>query len=201
MKPKARTLQERLGFGDPELATSAHDWLIQWLDLHALDLLAALYPQHVNLAWKDWYPDKLREQSRKNYAAAGYAAPELPKGEPPKPGIELGTKIWERPVMDRTFTIGFIDLWLSGSLNTELEISRGQWQLGGTNFAVAIEVKPVIRSVGELIRQLRLYQSYLPKGTVLVAASPDDRWSSTLEGQGIRYYRLPAPPGPSSEGG
>jgi hypothetical protein len=55
---------------------------------------------------------------------------------------------------------------------------------------LACEVKPVIRSVGELIRQLRQYESSDWKVAVV---SPDDRFRDIIEKQGFIFIKAPQP--------
>src|ERR1039458_6217497 len=45
MKPKAKTLQERFGFKDDDLAQSKHDEIMLWLDAKIESVVAGLFPQ------------------------------------------------------------------------------------------------------------------------------------------------------------
>lgn len=58
-------------------------------------------------------------------------------------------------------------------------------------FHIAFEVKTAIPNLGELLRQIRLYQHYSRPGTHYVVVSPDDRDSSLLNDQGILLYKCP----------
>lgn len=66
-----------------------------------------------------------------------------------------------------------------------------------SRFALACEVKPVIRSVGELIRQLRQYESWNRPGgrghSRVAVVSPDDRFRSIIESQGFVFIKAPTP--------
>jgi hypothetical protein len=83
--------------------------------------------------------------------------------------------------------------------------------------AYACEVKPVIKSIGELIRQLRQYEGHRfptrskgprderflaadghcyqgygdPVTASVVVVSPDDRFKSIIENQGFRFIKAP----------
>lgn len=57
-------------------------------------------------------------------------------------------------------------------------------------FVMACEVKPTIPSVGELIRQLRHYESRDWKTAVV---SPDDRFRDIIEKQGFLFIKAPKP--------
>lgn len=69
--------------------------------------------------------------------------------------------------------IGFIDVFSCG-------------------FSIAIEIKSKIQSVGELIRQIQFYRTYLSGPTWLVV-SPDDRAKDILTSQGIYFFKYKAP--------
>jgi hypothetical protein len=64
---------------------------------------------------------------------------------------------------------------------------------------VACEVKPVIRSAGELIRQLRQYENYVHRGSryenpaKVAVVSPDDRFRAIIEKQGFIFIKAPQP--------
>ena len=44
MEPKAKTLQERFGFSDPDLKRPEHDEIMVWLDRNILDVARGLFP-------------------------------------------------------------------------------------------------------------------------------------------------------------
>lgn len=55
-----------------------------------------------------------------------------------------------------------------------------------------IEIKPSIRSAGELFRQMNTYSSNAHEGEILCVASPDIRFRSRIEEQGYRFIEVPA---------
>jgi hypothetical protein len=65
----------------------------------------------------------------------------------------------------------------------------GGWAASGGMDDYLFEIKPSIPSVGELIRQIRMYQQYKPGKYIVV--SPDDRFASVLSGQGIEFLKAP----------
>ena len=87
---------------------------------------------------------------------------------------------WQQPCRrDSNFSVidcRGIDLWVG-------TVTR-------VDYALACEVKPVIRSVGELIRQLRQYESREWKVAVV---SPDDRFREIIEKQGFIFIKAPQP--------
>ena len=52
---------------------------------------------------------------------------------------------------------------------------------------IAIEIKTAIPSLGELVRQIRMYQTYLKVKFIIVC--PDDRFAEPLRSQGIHFYK------------
>lgn len=54
-------------------------------------------------------------------------------------------------------------------------------------FAIAVEVKAAIPSVGDLVRQIQFYRQYWDKRWIVV--SPDDRFQKVLGDHGILFYQ------------
>ena len=89
-------------------------------------------------------------------------------GHPP---AHKGRIEWEKPVMDGSYIIGFVDLAVNGYLY--------------------FEVKPSIPSLGELIRQIQMYRAYSKTGEKYFVVSPDDRFRKMLESQDIGFVKCP----------
>lgn len=91
-----------------------------------------------------------------------------------------------------SFLVGFIDMKVSMQRNY-VRMENGRWSelpcLSIEEDVFLLEVKPTLPSVGELIRQIRMYQQY-QEGTYIVV-SPDDRFASILSGQGIEFLKAP----------
>lgn len=113
--------------------------------------------------------------------------------------FRVAKKVWEFPIMTgRDFMVGFVDMavmaevvdGLSYDNQKDPEQLPGELSAYGTAYEYLFEVKPSIQSVGELIRQIRMYQQY--KAGRYVVVSPDDRFASTLNGQGIGFLKAPA---------
>lgn len=114
---------------------------------------------------------------------------------PPFPGVKINAKKWEMPIVDKTYTIGFVDMAVSIDMpclawhKTEdvMQIPPDGighlWDTGRLYF----EVKPSIPSVGEVVRQIRMYQTYTNGHWYIV--SPDDRWKNVLADQGIGFVK------------
>ncbi|MHA2265228.1 MAG: hypothetical protein ACXAEN_22770 [Candidatus Thorarchaeota archaeon] len=83
--------------------------------------------------------------------------------------------IWEQPIMSGKYCIGFIDMWIP-------------------DYRICIEVKTEIPSVGELIRQIAMYKQYTISQPFFAVVSPNDRFASVLESQGILFYKYTGDP-------
>lgn len=94
--------------------------------------------------------------------------------------------------MDKSYTIGFCDMMVDlqrSCSNGYVECIEGRVQKvysGRDERQWWLEIKPSIPSVGELMRQLRMYQSYTRDGAWFVV-SPDTRWRSQIEAQGFGF--------------
>jgi hypothetical protein len=66
----------------------------------------------------------------------------------------------------------------------------------GSEHVLYFEAKPNIPSMGELLRQIRTYQTYAPKEyrhpARFVVVSPDTRFRKAIESQGIEFWECPA---------
>lgn len=135
--------------------------------------------------------------------------PDLGLGKIPEcPGRKVLERLWEMPISNRGYTIGFVDMKVSyeaPSIEGRGYVDRPsysekhhyelanehkaapQWAVEWQKAAYCFEVKSTIPSMGELIRQIRLYQQY--EQTPFVVVAPDTRFRSALEGQGIRFVQ------------
>lgn len=127
-------------------------------------------------------------------------------GDPPPREVRI-QKIWEDAVTHPAtkFVIGFLDMVVLVE-KTELEVDevdlsvsrfrseqiRGAptWRtLRSPEQRFGFEAKVDIPSLGELIRQLRLYQQF--RHHPLYVVSPDDRFAEQLVAQGFGFIKYP----------
>lgn len=123
-------------------------------------------------------------------SASGFPHP----GEvPPRPPCKVLDVKWEFPIRNGQYVIGFIDLcvivnkaelWLDGVDGATIAPC---WKVGFDHTNLFFEVKPSIRSLGELMRQINLYRAY--EHSQFFVVSPDDRFRPQLETQGIRFVK------------
>jgi hypothetical protein len=207
-KPKAKTLQERMGFTDTDLKTPGHDAIMLWLDdavkvslqdwlgLHdwALDeyALAAQraadwqrYAERTRAVlknaqddmqryagkdgWQKDYFEKAQHLQHQTEAALTLGPP--PITLPGFPTCAAPLTKWEHPIITgNSYTVGFIDLMVTYqhprlTYNEYWDASEWrewnfEWTILWCQRRVFFEVKTAIPSLGELLRQLTLYQSH-----------------------------------------
>lgn len=154
-----------------------------WLDKHGSSIVTG-----ITASIEKKYQDSLAEYERmKTYCESWNPGP------PPNRTIRI-VKTWESPVMARNdFMVGFIDMKVTVQ-HSDVRIEGGKWIESNpicirSKDEYLFEIKPTIQSVGELIRQIRMYQQY-QEGDYMVV-SPDDRFASILNAQGIGFLKAP----------
>jgi hypothetical protein len=104
--------------------------------------------------------------------------------------VEITQKTWEKPVMADKYIIGFVDLFAFAHKG----YSDSHTPTGYKRCGFCFEVKTTIPSLGELIRQIRMYKEYIHKKAedwgypLFVIISPDARFADALRSQGIEFY-------------
>lgn len=109
-------------------------------------------------------------------------------------GFTLHEKKWEEPITSGNYTIGFLDMYVSYlSEHGRDQISHG-WGLDYESRdkdrrQFCFECKSSIPSLGELMRQINMYRTYV-NGQFFVV-SPDDGMKKMIENQGIVFIKCP----------
>lgn len=147
-------------FQDPDLHTPAHDAIMMWLEENSCTLIY----EHV-------------------------ARPAQVATDRPLVMYPCSTK-WEVPHYGRLLTYGGIQRTEYSSARYIDMVISTRYSEVGAECRMACEVKPVIRSAGELIRQLRQYES---SGWRVAVVSPDDRFRAIIEKQGFIFIKAPQP--------
>lgn len=227
MKPKAQTMAQRFGFADPDLTTPKHDAIMMWLDGVMPDIANLTNPgwhimtqvNYLNprLNYSPTMPESIQKEAEKR--AEKMLAQILVELSLPEKPVPVVRKTWELPIVDRTYTIGFCDMYaqwqfprITCLFNVTCLAERGHeydnnrehtWEYAGsamhkpTHFyadhQAYFEVKPSIPSLGEVIRQVRMYQTYTRgQTTAWWIVSPDTRFKDQIEAQGIKFLAVPA---------
>lgn len=200
-KIKAQTLQQRLGFQDHELATPMHDELMLWLDAWVHTGLSTL----VSRQYTEICIEKENEYDKTTWDKMHVEEFNLRFGShedlAPSVRVDLVRKVWEYPIVNRSYTIGFADMvcvangeWGELTYN----IKKSKLSLDHHHGACFyFEVKPTIVSLGEVIRQIRMYETYTIDSTMhsrrysrWFIVSPDNRFKAQIESQGIGFIEV-----------
>ena len=197
-KKRASTLQEKFGFFDEDRKNPTHDRIMFWLDRQAEELAREFFAMAPT--WPEELVTKVRAQARALARTQKYAALNLPDlGEPPTRVFEVISKTWEKPIVTgNNFAVGFADMEIVAQFSDDLSFCENTGPLDFKKPVIdwftiirkehlIFEAKTAIGSVGEIIRQIRLYQQYQPG--VYVVVSPDDRYAEVMRGQGIQFLK------------
>lgn len=166
---------------DRDLSTPAHDAIMLWLQGN----LATVIPQVLE-RWRapgevEWPADQTRNL----------------KTIPEHPGNRISRVTWEYPIIrPGGFIVGYIDMLVEVE-SPFLSMGRDrkpviQWE-GGTSddpTGVLFEVKSRITSIGEVIRQIRAYET-VHKSAYFCIVCPDDRFADVIRGQRIAFVKSP----------
>ena len=170
-KPKAKTLQESMGFCDPELATKDHDDLMIIHDSNIESAVIACYPRLAEVK-EFWTVETKWEQVVGKHSGPSKAP----------------------------YIVGFIDLvaHIKKDRKGYMEkfgLNHDQYYDDDHHFQgvedIAFEVKTNLNSIGEIIRQLRVYQVHALDKYKFCVFAPASEKSKALESQGIMFLEAP----------
>lgn len=206
-KTRATTLQEKFGFVDDDLKTPVHDSIMMWLDGEIDRIVSAHVLNKIKLeidgapAWEKRAENEYRKKNPDRYTPSGALVSAYPwegLGDLPTPRyLGIDSKVWESPIKSaKDFVVGFVDMLVvaryqhlsytdAGYFTTKEKAPK--WELFSQQHNFVFEVKPSIRSVGEVIRQIRMYQQFKDGDYFIV--SPDDRFVDVLRSQGIYFIK------------
>lgn len=194
--PKATTLQQKLGFVDEDLKKPDHDKIMIWLDNQVEKSVKELIGLANN--WKGIYIDD-------EWCDLDIDLPGLPE----RPNPKVLTKQWEYPcnalVKNRhrfmekgNYTIGFIDMYVACEMPILHYYSiksrfndADSYRICTTKADLLFEVKTIIPSLGELLRQINLYKLHPQndRWSQWYIVSPDDKFKPQIEAQDIKFIK------------
>jgi hypothetical protein len=120
---------------------------------------------------------------------AEYRMPD--RAEIPPKSLRIIDKTWEYAIENKKFVIGFIDLSITYVRSDEIAVEVANQEAIITQRyrepTILFEVKSEIKSLGEVIRQIRMYQVY--KNNSYCVVCPDDRFAAQLRAQGIWFLK------------
>lgn len=193
--PKASTLQQKLGFRDGDLKTPKHDEMMLWLDANMARFLLdndLWTPQKASLAEFE----RQQWQAQRDWRLKNFWIDAQLSDMADIPEAREQIKItWEYPITSgkSKYMIGFIDMLVQAWGNYEYHYSErdeewsvfSNWQL-----TFCIEIKTKIPSMGELVRQIRTYQTHIPYCECRwIVVCPDDCFKEPLASQGITLIK------------
>jgi hypothetical protein len=96
-------------------------------------------------------------------------------------------KIMEKPIRGYNgFNLGFIDLFYSADIkNGEWLDGRNHYEQDSNLFTVGFEIKPEVKSIGEVLRQFQYYKSNL-KMNYLILVTKTTGLKEIFESQGFK---------------
>lgn len=227
MKPKAQTLQMKLGFFDEDFKKPKHDELMIWLDKNKVNILNDIFDSNY---FDSLYKNAEREFNiiKNNTMADLKISYDKEKNEDKQfdyhcliqefsklefkqicpvraERFRTASCTWEVPVKtgyDNKYIVGFIDCVIAfrkphycfSPVHSSLQIndkdvfkhSVGDVKCNIESWPcdICVEVKTEIKSVGELIRQIRHYQEYI-KDEDFYVLCPNNQYKDILREQGI----------------
>ncbi|MFX1392645.1 MAG: hypothetical protein ACFFAH_03640 [Promethearchaeota archaeon] len=160
------TLLGRMGFQDPDLNDNLHDRIIAELyqnETQQIIVNKYIYPKIIEKEFRDIHLNPQNLKIIKNYQIS----------------LVHHTKCVEFPIHNNKYPIGFIDLYVSskishpypkfnnsGSVRDDFNIYEGS-----TDIHLIFEVKSSHITLGELMRQLNMYQRYMKNSTLITPKS------------------------------
>lgn len=90
---------------------------------------------------------------------------------------------WEHEIVQRSNQMDSSPKFIIGFVDFKVVVKNKEETI------VYIEVKPKIPSLGELIRQMNFYKTYLGNRARYLVISPDDSYCDILKGQGFHFYK------------
>lgn len=201
-KPKMQTHQQKLGFFDEDLKKTEHDEIVKWVELNMESLICELISRSDQKLFSELVKIFNTNKEHVNFDW--------------KKEFEIIEKEWEPIILTNTnnkYPVGYVDYYCKVRLqdsnyyrfqshNTE---SKLEYNPNDRNFGLELmdslhpfefyfEVKTKINTLGELFRQLRLYQTYIGGSTggrnvKLCVVCPDDIDASIIEEQGFPFIK------------
>lgn len=170
--PKKVQGQFKFGFADSDLKTQKHDEIMIALDEQMPQIVADLFkgsplPQErIKEFEEQGCPEELINQLKEFKAS--------------RKNIKL---TWEYPIINKNkFVIGFADMKMVYTRPRPIK-REGEWEMQPLVSTKYFEVKSTIKSLGELIRQIRYYQTIIDESFIVVC--PEIQYSDQLKRQGL----------------
>jgi hypothetical protein len=218
MKTKATTLAERFGFQDKDLATPKHDELFCWLFdkknvremINTIGFFKDNYNLRTRIHWEERHNPKC-DWSWDNHTCSGSCNSNINEsaslGKMTTENYTANAKSFdsnsfdkvinitgEFPVLSGTYNIGFVDAKIEIDPELEQEHDNEGCYFGHVfldhSLLFYVEIKPKVKSLGELIRQINLYRSHLKDGNwIILTDEIEPSFIEILKSQEISVYQ------------
>ena len=169
MKPKAKTLIEKMGFVDKDMKNSDHDTIVEWIDENIKELIAKFH----NIDYEK-NRELIQERNSSN----------------PNMFSEHGT--WEKVIKSGNYTIGFIDY----HIGFYPQVYQYNKYIHEYRYNFYFEAKTAIPSMGELLRQIQFYKTNIKHFRdsyyqIIIVSYPNPRAQRIVESQGFFWIDYP----------
>lgn len=175
-KEKKPNYAEALTFNDPELTTPLHDEIMCWTDSNAAKICKQLFKSKLlRSCWEFPVFRQMRPWDKYKIPAPR----EFQLFNSNSFSVDTSPEFY-REVLHTTPPVTFCNEKV-GHVDLLLSYETAKKNIG----YIALEIKPVVFSLGELLRQVQHYRSHLPVDYAVV--TPDTRFRSQIKSQGIYF--------------
>jgi hypothetical protein len=192
---KATTIAQRFGFKDPQLSTPAHDEIMLAIAAYPIDLLRSFSSTPracvTNVEWE--WPIVSENVRTGQKFPVGFVDMRMDWTQE-HTCKKLGKKDLVQNYLDTHAKEDHQDRFYTHEECAILEGEHYRWarqkcSLYSCDFqsgCMLIEVKPFVPSLGELMRQIQMYRTYVDAWYVV--ATPDETFFKEVRGMGIDCY-------------
>jgi len=204
MAKSREKVNKQLGFWDSEVSTPSHDTICLWAYQNPEIIFRAAHPEMFDHPWQKnevHLPFQKEDATRDQAKAFADATP--------RPNPRITTKTIEYVLKNYTGygdrferIVGYADLMIETEIPYISAIFKAnpngygeevfdQFRIGWSRRAdapwILVEVKSVMPTVGELLRQINLYRTAFKGKCVLVC--PDDTFADILAEQNVTFIK------------
>lgn len=191
---RAREKLPQIGLWDAEVPKPDHDAICLWVYENAETVVRAAFPKFE----RDWREDDFEDHGLQPPEGARERAQQRYPRPSPRVGGRTLEYVLQREAAYARGTgqiVGYADVMIQLELPAMVVPQQGaefelRWHQS-ERARVLVEVKSILPTLGELMRQLNLYRT-AHHGPVVVV-SPDARYAAVLAEQGIAFVQSPTP--------
>lgn len=197
---KSRSKIQQIGFWDAEVSDPTHDEICLWIHKHAEQLMQRAFPSFYNCAWTESdYDSRARAGDLTHSAAREFMR------STQKPNIRVVARLLEEPLVRRTgyresieIIVGYGDVIIQTERPQVIPVfhtsdpneETTEFNITWTRYrspSLLAEAKTVLPTIGELMRQLKLYKTAF--GPSIAVVCPDASYEDIISDQGFLYLK------------